>query len=122
MNNFKEKFMELALIYADAKYKGFELKPFDKDRLKESVKISNKAMVKIKKLMIKSKNDGQLDELKEFINHENKYIRCIAATYYLFVNEEVAIKILEELENLPVPNFTDAFTVLHSWKNGAMKW
>ena len=121
MSNFKEQFLELALIHAEAKYQGFELKPFDKNRLKESVKISNKAVNKIKKLMVKANKNEQLNELKDFIYHENKYVRCIAATYYLFVNEELAKTVLEELNRLPVPNYTDAFTILHSWKDGCMK-
>jgi hypothetical protein len=118
MSNFKEKFLELALIHAEAKYQGFELKPFDENRLKESVKISNNAINKIKKLMLKANKNGQLNELKDYIYHENQYVRCIAATYYLFVNEELAKTVLEELNRLPVPNYTDAYTILHAWYRG----
>ena len=121
MNNFKEKFLELALIYAEAIYQGFELKPFDKNRLKESMKISNKAINRIKKIMVQANKNGQLNELKDFIYHENHYVRCIAATYYLFVNEELAKTVLEELNRLPIPNYTNAFTILHAWDRGAMK-
>lgn len=118
--SFKDNFLELALIHAEATYQGFEMKPFDKNRLKESVKASNKAVDKIKKLCVKAKDNGELVELEEFLYHENKYVRCLAATYYLFVDEEIALKVLEELENLPIPNYVTAFTVLHAWKRGAM--
>jgi hypothetical protein len=121
LNNFKEKFLELALIHAEAIYQGFEQKPFDKNRLNESVKISNKAIDKIKKLMVQANKKGQLCELKDFIYHENKYVSCIAATYYLFVNEKLATTVLEELNKLPVPNYTDAYTILHAWYRGALK-
>lgn len=119
MNNFKDKFLELAIVHAEAKYQGFEMKPFDENRFKESVKTSNNAVNKIKKLCKKAKESGDLKELKEFINHENKYVRCLAATYYSFVNKEEAVKVLEELEKLPIPNYVDAFTVLHAMRRGA---
>ncbi|MFN5418369.1 MAG: hypothetical protein ACK5B9_15025 [Flavobacteriia bacterium] len=121
MKNFKESFLDLALTHAEAKYQGFERVPFDENRLRDSVKISNKAVSKIKILCKNAKENGELVDLIEFINHENKYIRCLAATYYLFVDKEMAVKILEELEKLPVPNYVDAYTVLHAFRRRVLE-
>lgn len=63
---------------------------------------------------------NELRDIEDLLAHENKYIRCVAATYSLIYNFKVAQKVLNELINLPVPNYVApiARLSLDSWNKG----
>jgi len=120
---FKEKYLELALKYASFEKQGFETIPVIKSELSKNVRKANAARDKLDKLCKQAKDEGYLNEINEFMSHEDKYVRCVTAMYCLFTNPEVAEKVLEQLLELPKPNpvGVQAFTILEVWRKGLLK-
>ncbi|WP_300667123.1 hypothetical protein [Fluviicola sp.] len=123
MNSFKEKYFELVLQYASFQRQGFETTPVVKSELAKYVRKSNAVRDKISALCKQAKDEGYLNDINEFMFHEDKYVRCLSAMYCLFTDPKVAEKVLEEIDNLPVPNHAAplAFTTLEVWKKGLLK-
>ncbi len=123
MNLFKENYLKLALQYASYQKQGFETTLVVKSELAKFVRKSNAVRDKLDKLCTEAKDEGNLNEINDFMFHEDKYIRCLTAMYCLFTNPEVAKKVLDELMELPKPNpaGTQAFTILEVWKKGLLK-
>lgn len=123
MNSFKEKYFELVLQYASFQKQGFEVTPVIKSEVTKYVRKSNAVRDKINKLCKQAKDEGNLNEINNFMFHEDKYIRSLTGMYCLFTNPEVAEKVLQDIVNLPVPNHAAplAFTTLEVWKKGLLK-
>lgn len=120
MNKFKERYLELALEFASAKEKAFETRPIEKNIVSQNVKVSNAVRKKMDTICKKAKKEGYLSDIEEYMYHENKYIRCLTAMYYLFVDSGEAKKVLDDLTKLPIPNYVDASTILDAWRRGGM--
>ena len=116
MQNFKDKFLELAEIYARETELMYEQSKERAD-IKRHGKLANNAAFKIKKLAFKAYEIGVLSEIEDLLEHENKYIRCLAGSYCLYTNPIKAIATLEEIRNLPKPNYAglQAYTSLHAY-------
>lgn len=116
MQNFKEKFLELAEIYARETELMYEHSK-EKADMKRHGKLANNAAFKIKKLAFKAYHNGNLADIEDYMKHENKYIRCLAGSFCLYSNPREAIQTLSELRLLPTPNYVgmQAYTSLHAY-------
>ncbi|MNE32163.1 hypothetical protein D3C87_22570 [compost metagenome] len=123
MNLFKEKYLELVLQYALHQKQGFETEPVIQSELTKCVRKANAVRDKLDKLCEQAKNEGCLNEINDFMFHEDKYVRSLTGMYCLFTNPEVAEKVLQDIVDLPVPNHAAplAFTTLEVWKKGLLK-
>ena len=123
MNSFKEQYLELALKYASFEKQGFETTPVVKSEVTKNVRKANAMRDKLDKICKLAKDEGYLNDINEFMSHEDKYIRCVTAMYCLFTDPNMAEKVLEELLELPKPNRVgaNAFTILEVWKKGLLK-
>jgi hypothetical protein len=121
MAKIKEEFLKRAIKYAEAKEEVFDKENSQKDRSKY-LRIANKMLGEIKEIYRHAYHNNELKEIEEFMFHENKYIRCIAATYSLLSNPELAEKVLNDLLKLPAPNWVgpDARLSLEIWKKGLL--
>jgi DNA repair ATPase RecN len=119
MSNVKEEFKKYASKYAEAMEEVFEKNNNKVDRNRNQ-RIINQMIFKLKEIYKKAYFDDELKEIEEFMFHKNKYIRSIAATYSLISNSELAVKVLNDLIELPKPNWVapDARLSLESWKKG----
>ena len=83
-------------------------------------RIVNNMIDKMKILYKQAYAVNKLAEIEEFMFHENKYIRCISATYSLFSNSKIAEDVLKKLIDLPIPNYaaSNARLALDIWKKG----
>lgn len=119
MNDVKQDFLNYAMEYALAMEEVFEKKNSSAVR-KKYLAISNQMIGKLKKIYMNAYRTNELRDIEDLLAHENKYIRCVAATYSLVYNFEVAQKALNELINLPVPNYVApiARSSLDSWRKG----
>lgn len=120
MGNFKEQYLTLAFEYAEANEKAFETRPVIKKALNENVKKANSIQKKIYGICKIAKEKGKLQEITEYMHHPNKYIQCITAAYYFFIDTQTALSVLQELDQLPPPNAVGmkAFTILHAYELG----
>ena len=121
MNNVKKDFLSCATTYAIAMEEVFEVENSPVDR-KKHLKTANQMIVKLKKIYKQAYLDNELSEIEELLFHENKYVRCVAATYSLINNYDLAQKVLNELLILPAPNYVApiARLSLASWKKGLL--
>ena len=119
MNEVKQDFLKYAMEYALAMEEIFEKKNSSAVR-KKHLAISNQMISKLKKIYKNAYQTNELCNIEELLYHENKYVRSVAATYSLVYNYEVAHKVLNDLMNLPVPNYVApiARLSLDSWKKG----
>ena len=119
MKSVKKCFLEYATLYSDSMYEIYENRNSSVDR-KKHLRIANQMILKIKKLYKQAFLLNDLSEIEEFLFHEDKYVRALAATYSLVYNPILAEKVLIDLINLPVPNYVapTARLSLDSWKNG----
>lgn len=89
---------------------------------KKQLKSANQMLIELKKIYKQAFIENKLSEIEEFLCHDNKYVRCIAATYSLIYNYNLAHKVLNDLLLLPVPNYVApiARLSLASWEKGLL--
>ena len=121
MNNIKQDFLILACTYASAMGQIYEKKNSSIER-KKQLKSANQMLIELKKIYKQAFIENKLSEIEEFLCHDNKYVRCIAATYSLIYNYNLAHKVLNDLLLLPVPNYVApiARLSLASWEKGLL--
>jgi len=121
MNNIKQDFLILACTYASAMGQIYEKKNSSIER-KKQLKSANQMLIELKKIYKQAFIENKLSEIEEFLCHDNKYVRCIAATYSLIYNYNLAHKVLNNLLLLPVPNYVApiARLSLASWEKGLL--
>lgn len=122
MGNIKQDFLSFASTYATAMEEIYEKKnsPVERKKLQKS---ANQMIFELKKIYKQAYLDNKLSVIEELLDHENKYVRCIAATYSLIYNYDLAYKVLNDLIVLPVPNYVApiARLSLASWEKGFLK-
>lgn len=122
MDNLKQDFLSFATTYASAMEEIYEKKnsPVERKKLQKS---ANQMIFELKKIYKQAYLDNKLSVIEELLDHENKYVRCIAATYSLIYNYDLAYKVLNDLIVLPVPNYVApiARLSLASWEKGFLK-
>lgn len=118
----KEEYFELALEYASANEAAFDSPQVKKTVVAKNVERSNKIRAKLDVLCKQAKDNGSLSVIEEYMDHENKYVRCLTAMYCLFTNPSKAEKVLKDILELPTPNPAgmQAFTILEVWRKGLM--
>jgi len=89
---------------------------------KTQLKSANQMIIELKKIYKQAFIENKLSEIEELLFHDNKYVRCIAATYSLIYNYNLAYKVLNDLLLLPVPNYVApiARLSLASWEKGLL--
>jgi hypothetical protein len=119
MSNIKQDFLSFASTYATAMEEMYEKKISVVER-KKQLKSANQMIIELKKIYKQAYIENKLSEIEELLFHENKYVRCIAATYSLIYNYNLAYKVLNDLLILPVPNYVApiARLSLASWEKG----
>lgn len=122
MDNLKQDFLSFATTYASVMEEIYEKKnsPVERKKLQKS---ANQMIFELKKIYKQAYLDNKLSVIEELLDHENKYVRCIAATYSLIYNYDLAYKVLNDLIVLPVPNYVApiARLSLASWEKGFLK-
>lgn len=121
MGNIKQDFLSFASTYATAMEEIYEKKNSVAER-KKQLKSANQMIIELKKIYKQAYVENKLSEIEELLFHENKYVRCIAATYSLIYNYNLAYKVLNDLLLLPVPNYVApiARLSLASWEKGLL--
>jgi hypothetical protein len=119
MGNIKQDFLSFASTYATAMEEIYEKKNSVVER-KKQLKSANQMIIELKKIYKQAYIENKLSEIEELLFHDNKYVRCIAATYSLIYNYNLAYKVLNDLLILPVPNYVApiARLSLASWEKG----
>lgn len=121
MGNIKQDFLSFASTYATAMEEIYEKKNSAIER-KKQLKSANQMIIELKKIYKQAYVENKLSEIEELLFHDNKYVRCIAATYSLIYNYNLAYKVLNDLLLLPVPNYVApiARLSLASWEKGLL--
>lgn len=121
MGNIKQDFLSFASTYATAMEEIYEKKNSAIER-KKQLKSANQMIIELKKIYKQAYIENKLSEIEELLFHDNKYVRCIAATYSLIYNYNLAYKVLNDLLLLPVPNYVApiARLSLASWEKGLL--
>lgn len=119
MGNIKQDFLSFASTYATAMEEIYEKKNSAIER-KKQLKSANQMIIELKKIYKQAYVENKLSEIEELLFHDNKYVRCIAATYSLIYNYNLAYKVLNDLLLLPFPNYVApiARLSLASWEKG----
>jgi hypothetical protein len=84
-------------------------------------KAGNKCYAVITKAVMFLKEQGDVQKLSDFINHNSVGVRIWAATYLLPVLEDEGIRALEQIAGLPGIHSLTAKTTLSEWRNGNLK-
>lgn len=123
MKTFKQEYLKYALLFAEANKVTFESTPVIKSILNANVRKLNKIRDKMDQLCKTAKENGYLNEIEEFLYHENKYIQCITAMYFLFIAPDIAKKVLNEIAQLPIPDPArlQANSFLFFWEKGVLE-
>ncbi len=118
---FKQDFLSFASTYASAMEEVYEKQNNPVER-KKQLKTANQMIIELKKIYKQAYLKNKLSKIEELLFHENKYVRCVAATYSLIYNYDLAQKVLNDLLNLPVPNYVApiARLSLASWEKGLL--
>jgi hypothetical protein len=121
MNTVKQQFLNIASSYALAMEEVYEKQNNPVER-KKQLKIANQLALQLKQIYKQAYLKNKLSEIEDLLFHENKYVRCVAATYSLIYSYDLAHKVLNELLTLPVPNFVApiARLSLASWEKGLL--
>lgn len=124
MSSFKDEYLELAILFAKANRAAFESKRVTRFVVNSNVRKSNKIRIKLDQICKTALTNGYLTEIEVFLYHEDNYVRCITAMYFLFVLPELAEKVLNELTELPIPDPVrlQANSFLFFWKKGILEF
>ena len=79
LSNIKEDFLSFASTYATAMEEMYEKQNNPVER-KKQLKTANQMIIELKKIYKQAYIENKLSEIEELLFHENKYVRCIAAT------------------------------------------
>lgn len=122
MSKVREEFFKCASKYSEAMEQVFETDNISKTDRSKHLKIVNQMIGKMKKIHKDAFLSNELSDLEQFMYHDNKYIRCVGATYCLTIKPEIAEDILNKLIDLPVPNYVGPIALLNldAWKRGFM--
>ena len=121
MNTVKQQFLNFASTYASALEEVYEKKNNPVER-KKQLKTANQMALQLKQIYKQAYLKNKLSEIEDLLFNENKYVRCVAATYSLIYNYNLAYKVLNDLLILPVPNYVApiARLSLASWEKGLL--
>lgn len=89
---------------------------------KGDYKTGNKYYSKIIKTGTFLKNENEISRLKDYLSSPFIGVRLWSACYWLPVNEEEGIKVLEEIVKSQEINSLTAETILSEWKKGNLKF
>jgi hypothetical protein len=85
-------------------------------------KTGNKYHSKIMKAIAFLKSENAITNLKDYLSSPFIGVRLWSACYWLPVNEQEGIKVLEEIIKSPGINSLTAETTLSEWKKGNLKF
>lgn len=102
------QFEAAAIKYAEATEKG-------------NSKVVNRNFSIITKIIQFLKNENGLSNLSIFLNHSSTGVRLWAATYLLLIEENEAIKVLQQISSQKGILSFDAQMTLSEWKKGNLK-
>jgi hypothetical protein len=85
-------------------------------------KTGNKYYTKIVKAATFLKNENAISNLRDYLSSPFVGVRLWTACYWLAVNEQEGIKVLEEIVKSPGIHSLTAETTLSEWKKGNLKF
>jgi hypothetical protein len=84
-------------------------------------KIANRKYNEIENCVQTLKRTGKIEELAPFLSSSDDGLRLWTATYFLTINEDKALEILNELANSQQFLSVEAKWTLREWQNGNLK-